>query len=451
MLVRKTLKRLKSFTLVETMVTVGIVAAMSLVVVLVVNPVEIFASPRDSKRAKEINMLDTALELAAQANVDLGSSNTVYISAPDTSPTCANLSLPELESGWVYSCRPEATYRNVDGTGWLPVDFTKLATGQPFPVLPLDPENSADDTYYYSYITDGSEWLVATLLESNKQLKKLATSDGGSDPIRFERGNLPAKWREANKLIGYWPFDESSGDVIHDASGDNDAVLISHGGSISWLPDGGQVNGAAEFTGEDGGAVGKTDWQKTPSGVINGHAFSFWIKLNPALGIAGQGYPLFRPVEDADRISLDYRYLYGALLIWEMPPLRGMVGESSRINHVFGQLQASPGTPFSQDLVLYLDDDEWKHVVMTLDGMDLRAYVNGEPADILSSYVGGGYEGWVRDLDTTEERTLYIGGGYDIVTSGGEFVWFNGILDELVVYHRAISENEAKALYKSGL
>jgi len=49
----------------------------------------------------------------------------VYVSLPSDNSDCTGLSLPELE-GYSYHCSDSAHYRNVDGTGWIPIDFTSV-------------------------------------------------------------------------------------------------------------------------------------------------------------------------------------------------------------------------------------------------------------------------------------------------------------------------------------
>src|SRR5437868_6520397 len=108
-----------SFTLVELLIVIGIVAVLSVVVIVVLNPAELLKQSRDSNRLSDLQTLHTSLSIfQADSTGSLGSTNTVYISIPDGSPTCANLGLPSLPSGWVYNCVSTTTLRNTDGNGW---------------------------------------------------------------------------------------------------------------------------------------------------------------------------------------------------------------------------------------------------------------------------------------------------------------------------------------------
>src|SRR3989338_8938662 len=101
--------------------------------VIVLNPAEMLKKGRDGTRMQDIASLDTTISLLETqvSNLDLGIAQTLYISIPDPSlsgsstSTCSSLGLPTLPSGYTYHCVSQDNLRNVDGTGWLPVDFTQ--------------------------------------------------------------------------------------------------------------------------------------------------------------------------------------------------------------------------------------------------------------------------------------------------------------------------------------
>ncbi|MCK9497426.1 MAG: hypothetical protein M0Q27_01185, partial [Candidatus Colwellbacteria bacterium] len=75
-------------------------------VVIVLNPAELLAEARDSQRITDMKTLKDSVDIwvVDNPNVSMGISQTVYISIPDTSSTCANISdLPALPSGWAYT------------------------------------------------------------------------------------------------------------------------------------------------------------------------------------------------------------------------------------------------------------------------------------------------------------------------------------------------------------
>ncbi|OGM92103.1 hypothetical protein A2935_02040 [Candidatus Wolfebacteria bacterium RIFCSPLOWO2_01_FULL_47_17b] len=183
-----------SFTLIELLIVIGILAILTAAVVILLNPAEMLKKGRDGTRMQDIASLDTTISLLETqvSNLDLGIAQTLYISIPDPSlsgsstSTCSSLGLPTLPSGYTYHCVSQDNLRNVDGTGWLPVDFTQSGITS-LPALPIDPTNSTSTGLFYRYIPGGSYHLEA-LLESNSYLAT-AQSDGGSSPSAFEKGS----------------------------------------------------------------------------------------------------------------------------------------------------------------------------------------------------------------------------------------------------------------------
>ncbi|MEK7635992.1 MAG: FISUMP domain-containing protein [Patescibacteria group bacterium] len=169
----------KGFTLLELLIVIGILAVLATTVTIVLNPVELLRQSRDAKRIAELNTLDKALELYSfDGGTNFGSTSTVYISIPDTSSICNNMSsaLPALPIDWSYKCVILDNLRKVNSQGWIPVNFTNIAN-PPLAVLPIDPINITDNYYpsYYSY-TVGS-WKLAANLESSKYKDKTSNSN----------------------------------------------------------------------------------------------------------------------------------------------------------------------------------------------------------------------------------------------------------------------------------
>ncbi len=136
-----------------------------------------------------------------------------YISIPDPTATsttlgnqCNGLGLPSLPSGWTYHCSASSTYKNVDGTGWVPVNFSAITYGNPLGILPVDPVNTTSSGNYYSYIPGGS-WGINTSMESkNYKLggtNGVVSKDGGQNDELYEVGsNLTLGPRKTPDKIG---------------------------------------------------------------------------------------------------------------------------------------------------------------------------------------------------------------------------------------------------------
>ena len=178
-----------AFTLVELLVALGIVAVLSTVVIVTLNPAELMKQARDSNRISDLNTFNTTLGIYAADVVDAttGTSSIVYVSLPDSSPTCANLGLPTLSGGWTYSCATIENYKKTDGTGWIPVNLSRISFETPLSQLPIDPKSSTSTGLYYTFVTAGSWWEFTSILESEKYGPRMVL-DGGASENAFEHG-----------------------------------------------------------------------------------------------------------------------------------------------------------------------------------------------------------------------------------------------------------------------
>ena len=81
---------------------------------------------------------------------------------------------------------------------------------------------------------------------------------------------------------------------------------------------------------------------------------------------------------------------------------------------------------------------QWYHVAQTSDGNSLKLYVNGQ-------YESPLYISSVNDGTINSSQPLRIGGG---APSGTPPFWFAGVIDDIRIYNRALSEAEIKQLYQ---
>jgi len=85
----------------------------------------------------------------------------------------------------------QQTFRKVDSTGWLPVNFSQMSAGTPFGNLPVDPvvNNAA---YYYAYAaTSTNTFEIDASMESQKYASSSANvvvNDGGDNGSVYEVG-----------------------------------------------------------------------------------------------------------------------------------------------------------------------------------------------------------------------------------------------------------------------
>jgi prepilin-type N-terminal cleavage/methylation domain-containing protein len=188
----------KGFTLIELLVVIAIIAILAVVVVLTLNPAELLRQSRDSNRVSDMATLTNALNLyntdqGGSQSYSLGSASTAYISIPDPTATstagdqCQGLGMPSVPSG-TYHCAPGSFYRNVDGTGWIPVNFSAITSGSPLGSLPVDPTNQTSSNLFYTYQTNGTQFETTAVMESQKY-QSLATTDGGPYTNLYVKGS----------------------------------------------------------------------------------------------------------------------------------------------------------------------------------------------------------------------------------------------------------------------
>ncbi len=247
------MKKSPSFTLIEILIVLTLISILAGVLILTIKPQEIFKRARDSKRISDLKNLKKALDsiyasTSTFSELNYASSNTVYISLPDNNPNCSSWlsQLPSLPSGWSYRC--SATPTNIDGTGWIPIPFSN------FPILNIsqlfiDPINKPP--YYYSFVVGGSYAVYAELENPKHPASK---NDGDNYPHLYSVGTNKRLIDQAQGLVLYLPFDEGSGTIAKDYSGNGNDGTLCNGATCgvqgpTWTT--GKVGGALSFDGVD--------------------------------------------------------------------------------------------------------------------------------------------------------------------------------------------------------
>jgi hypothetical protein len=202
-------------------------------------------------------------------------------------------------------------------------------------------------------------------------------------------------------LIAYWKFDEGKGDTAYDSVGDNDGVI--HNGA-GWVP--GKVGRALSFDGDD-------DRLRLPSRVISGDTLTInlWLKTN-------DGY--FSLISGANG-TFDNEYglvHFGTLLLG--------YHDSHSSNSYYTNIS--------------INDNSWHMISIVSEISGTRFYVDGKLREEPDPPFG--------TKDEFRIEALWLGGDQDCV--GG--CWdrtqqFMGIVDEIAIYHRALSKKEIEQHY----
>ncbi len=403
------IRKKESFSLLELIIVIGVLAILGTVVTTVLNPIELFAQARDANRVVELRDIHKAIQLYRTAgNTNLGALNTVYISVPDTSLTCANIALPSLPAGWVYHCVTSANIQKIDGNGWLPINFTSVANGVSFAKLPTDSSNSAATGLYYAYARGSSpdHWALATLLTSEKALRTTAVADLGYDPTRFEIGTDLTIWKQVLGLLAYWPYEVNGTDV----SGNNINGALTGG----LYTDTGKVNQGIHFV-ATGGSInfGKSSLMQITGPIT----ITFWAKedVNPPLN---DRYILTK--SNVTNRGWAFSFAPGPIARFRISP-----DGTALITATTANLPAMIG--------------QWYHFAGVYEpGVSLRVYVNGAVAVNNTTAI---------PASQYNNATVDVTGGLE--TGCGSCYYPAGVIDEVHVYNRALTDQEINAIYKS--
>jgi len=400
----------KSFTIVEFIIILALVAGISSLIYFQIKPQQYFQLARDSKRINDLKNLSLILDTLylEDQNLETGlSTNTIYISLPDAATNCQSWlsQLPSLPNNFNYRCSSNPILAN--GQGWLPIDFTTSSRSKLIKVssLPLDPLNKPP--YYYSFVVGGSYELTAALeADVNRNINGPAGKDGGTSWNVYEVGNdlklTPLSVEDGGgrdpSLVGYWSFDEGTGTIAYDRSGYNNNGTLYNG--PQWTT--GKVGGALSFDGVNDYVNILT--QNSFPGGSSDRTILAWVYPN--------SYPF----------SINHIFHYGNSSIGQAWGLA--VWDDSRLGaHEWGSYNRYGSVPLNN----------WSFLVITLKSNWIKNhYINGILVGV------GNYT-----PNTTLNLTPKIGSR----VSPGEY--WNGLIDEVRVYNRALDESEIKALYEA--
>jgi prepilin-type N-terminal cleavage/methylation domain-containing protein len=413
-------KNKKSFTLIELLIVIAILALLMSIIIITLNPSEILKQTRDTKRISNLKSINNALSIfqATRSSASMGTSSIIYISIPDSSTTCANLGLPALPDGYTYACSTTANYKKTDGTGWIPVNFDSLDIGSPISSLPIDPTNTTSTGLYYTYITGGS-WELNAFMESLKQRisggEDKTSTDGGDSHSIFEIGtDLNLSPNKDTGLVGYWKFDDyTSGSIVNsqtiglkDSSGyNNNATAYNTNGTGMSFVDG-KIGGAVRFDGTD-------DYLSLPHAGGSAITMVFWVKWD------WDGISRGRFTKKGGSAASDGNFI--------------LVGGGTQDFGLYlgGGL---PSAGFHSTTNGGITEGNYHYIVWTYDKITLKIYING----VLKKEVAV-----ARTTDFSSD-SIYLGAPYGVDTED-----FKGDMDEVRIYNRVLSAAEVVALYNS--
>ena len=195
-------------------------------------------------------------------------------------------------------------------------------------------------------------------------------------------------------LMAAWHFDENSGTTALDSAGGHNGLISSAG----W---------ASGIRGSALAYNGSTSYVKVPNAgldlVTNGISFSFWFRLN---AVGDNGTIVFQNLKYSVALDSQGRIVFALYT----PAVKSVnSGTSNRV----------------------LDTD-WHHVVVTYDGTIMKIVLDG----LLRTYIANS-----GNLQSSS-ADIYIGKQQ---TSSP----FKGTIDEMLIYNRALTDNEIAQIYGS--
>ena len=211
----------------------------------------------------------------------------------------------------------------------------------------------------------------------------------------------PTAMKEDSSLVGYWSFNEGSGQIAYDKSGNGNN---------------GTIHGAAWAAGKSGSALkfdGSNDYVDCGSDEsfnLTQLTMELWIRAPSSMG------QTWRNVL-SKRISGDRDFGF-----WMHSSDNVKVDGLHQSSHRFGSWVAYLSTPF--------EPNTWHHVVMTIDSTGLqKAYADGKKV--------GQYQGTAGNANNS--YPVWIGRADN---------YFNGLIDEVRIYNRALTEKEIQEHYR---
>lgn len=220
--------------------------------------------------------------------------------------------------------------------------------------------------------------------------------------ISFTKTALSAQDYPPQGLVSYWKFDEGSGNIAHDSVGPNDGTI--HG--ATWAE--GLINGALSFDGIDDFVDVGTDPSLDLTSQFTIGAWVYFNNQSIDLSIFGSSNP------DVLR-----RFSFRSNCI--------TLSDSS------GQIELGVPIPAKQ----------WVYCAATWDGKTIKAYINAKLT---------GSVNWNGTLPPAHDNLIGMFTTALRDPGGGEKGWYmDGLIDELLIYNRALSIEEIRQYYISSL
>ena len=217
-------------------------------------------------------------------------------------------------------------------------------------------------------------------------------------------------------LVGYWDFDEMGGTTARDKSGNGNTGTLG-GGTAAYRPSWSQ--GVQPLSGgkPGGGALkfdGVDDWVDAGNGTS--------LNINPPITYTAWIKPH------------DYG---GAVIYYFLTKGSGSSGINFGISRIsYGSIPAKSLLLFNGSFSVYTPSaitfDVWNHVTFTNNGTVTKLYINGV------------------EMASGSQTLINASGINQLIGKRSDYGNYGGLIDDVRIYNRALSEAEIRYLYNQG-
>lgn len=210
-------------------------------------------------------------------------------------------------------------------------------------------------------------------------------------------------------MVSWWSFDETSGTVASDIAGTNPGIHVN-----GPLNTNGKVAGALKFDGVDD-FVGAPDSDLWAFGSSD-FTIEFWVNFSsPGGGVLGHPSHIFIGNDEGSGLRSKWFFALGGGFL------------NFHINSPSLGPQFFPLAAFSPTI------NQWYHLAITRESNNYTIYINGQPA---ASAVN-------NNIVPNANAALTIGQAENLG-------FMNGMLDEMTIYHRALSADGIRSIFLAG-
>jgi len=206
-------------------------------------------------------------------------------------------------------------------------------------------------------------------------------------------------------LVGWWKFDEGSGMDANDSAGNNHGTLVN--GPI-WTT--GRTGGALQFDGVD-------DYVEVPNSnslqLTNAITVAAWAKVD--------SFDVWRTIVSKGQSGI-HEFWFG-------------YRPTNRLDFKFNGLD---GRNNPSNTVI--TDSDWHHLAGVYDGNDIYVFIDGLLDNMPMSYVDINYNTGTLNIAHTKYWNCCNPDGSDCCR-------FTGLIDEVSIYNRSLTEDEIYDLY----